>query len=138
VAVSGIETAFFGVLGRDAESKVSGAGKSFVRLNVRVGDGEGAQWVGVMVFDPDAIALADNLTKGARVYVEGRLSVSEWTGSDGAKRHGLSVMSWHCRLSQIGRNKPKRKSDREATAPYAPGNGPAFYDDNIPFATEVR
>ena len=34
--MSGIECAFFGTLGRDAESKVSKTGKPYLRLNVRV------------------------------------------------------------------------------------------------------
>src|ERR1700738_1513574 len=103
--MSGIEAAFLGTLGKNAESKVSASGKAYLRLNVRVGDGDSAQWVSVMAFDQDAIDAADKMTTGARVYVEGRLSINEWTGKDGAKRTGLSVMSWHCRLSQIGRNK---------------------------------
>jgi single-stranded DNA-binding protein len=109
--MSGIEAAFFGALGRDAESKVSKNGKSYLKLNVRVGDGDAAQWVSVMCFDEKAIAVAEQMTKGARVYVEGRLEISEWTGQDGAQRHGLSCMSWHTRLSQIGRQKPKRERD---------------------------
>jgi single-stranded DNA-binding protein len=106
--MSGIEAAFFGALGRDAESKISKGGKPYLRLNIRVGDGDGAQWVSVMVFDQSAIDAVDKLIKGARCYVEGSLSVTEWSGQDGVKRHGLSVMSWHCRLSQIGRNKAPR------------------------------
>ena len=35
--------------------------------------------------------MADRLVQGARVYVEGKLSQTEWTGSDGVKRHGLSA-----------------------------------------------
>jgi single-stranded DNA-binding protein len=106
--MSGIKAAFFGALSRDAEAKTSKAGKAYLRLNVRVGDGDGVQWVSVMAFDQNAIAAVDKLLKGARVYVEGSLSVTEWSGQDGATRHGLSVMSWHCRLSQIGRNKAPR------------------------------
>jgi single-stranded DNA-binding protein len=106
--MSGIEAAFFGALSRDAESKTSKSGKHYLRLNLRVGDGDGAQWVSVMAFDQNAIDVADKLLKGARVYVEGSLSVTEWSRQDGVKRHGLSMMSWHCRLSQIGRNRPKR------------------------------
>jgi single-stranded DNA-binding protein len=99
--MTGIKSAFFGTLGRDAEVKTSKAGKEYLRLNVRTGDddGDGAQWVSVMVFDQDVVNTAEKMVKGARVYVEGRLSVDEWTGADGTKRHGLSVMSWHCRLS---------------------------------------
>ncbi|HZR74556.1 single-stranded DNA-binding protein [Bradyrhizobium sp.] len=109
--MSGIEAAFFGALSRNAESKTSQAGKRYLRMNVRIGDGDAVQWVNVTVFDPAAIEAADKLVKGARVYIEGRLSLDEWTAQDGAKRHGLSAASWHCRLSQIGRNKPKRETE---------------------------
>jgi single-stranded DNA-binding protein len=103
-----IEAAMFGVLGKDAEAKTSGSGKNYLRLNLRVGDGPGAQWVNAMTFDPDAFAVADTMVKGSRVYIEGKLSLDEWSGQDGAKRHGLSLLSGYCRLSQIGRNKPPR------------------------------
>jgi single-stranded DNA-binding protein len=105
-----IEAAMFGVLGKDAEAKTSESGKNYLRLNLRVGDGQGAQWVNATTFDPDAFATADKMVKGARVYIEGKLSLDEWTGHDGTKRHGLSLMSGHCRLSQIGRNKPPREA----------------------------
>lgn len=108
--MSGIEAAFFGALGRDAESKTSGSGKRYLRLNVRIGDGDAVQWVNVTCFDANAIGLTEKLIKGARVYIEGRLSLDEWTAQDGSKRHGLSTVSWHCRLSEIGRNKPKREN----------------------------
>lgn len=107
--MSGIEAAFFGALGRDAESKVSKSGKRYLQLNVRVGDGDSAQWVSVMCFDEEAIQLAPMMTKGARIYCEGRIEISEWSGQDGAQRHGLSCLSWHTRLAQIGRHKPKRE-----------------------------
>jgi single-stranded DNA-binding protein len=109
------------------------AGKRYLRLSVRVRDGDGAQWVSVMAFDPEAMAVADRLVQGARVYVEGKLSQTEWTGSDGVKRHGLSVMSWHCRLPHIGLNKPTKKP-REDPAPKegAHTTGDDF-NDSIPF-----
>jgi single-stranded DNA-binding protein len=115
--MSGIEAAMFGVLGKDAERKTSGSGKSYVRLNLRIGDGNAVQWVNAMTFDPEAIAAADKMRKGAAVYIEGKLSLDEWTGQDGAKRHGLSLMSGHCRLAQIGRNRPVRKADEGEARP---------------------
>lgn len=137
---SGIEVAFFGALGRDAESKTSKSGKLYLRLNVRVGDGDDVQWVSVMAFDEKAIAVADKMLKGARVYVEGRISIDEWTGQDGAKRTGLSCMSWHCRLAQIGRNRPSKKSGISVAAgtnrkPDRPAGTAADRDlnDEIPF-----
>ena len=132
--MAGIEAAFFGTLGRDAEAKTSKAGKTYLKLNVRVGEGDTPQWISVMAFDQEAIAAADRMLKGAKVYIEGRLSLDEWTGADGAKRHGLSVMSFHCRLAAIGRNKAKRERATESPAP----GGAVPFNDDIPFAPEVR
>ena len=116
-AAMSIEAAFFGSLGKNAEQKTSASGKRYLRLSVRVGDGDGAQWVSVLAFDPEAMGVADRLVQGARVYVEGRLELTEWTGSDGVKRRGLNVLSWHCRLPHIGRNRPKKPSQNPAPAP---------------------
>jgi single-stranded DNA-binding protein len=75
------------------------------------------------------------LLKGARVYLEGRLSLNEWTASDGTTRTGLSILSWHCRLAQIGR--AKVKPEKSKPAPQSAPAGAAF-DDPIPFAPEWR
>jgi single-stranded DNA-binding protein len=132
-----IEAAFFGTLGRDAEAKTSRNDKPYLRLNVRVSDGDAAQWVSVMAFDEQAVEAADKMVKGARVYVEGALRLDEWTAADGTKRHGLNVMSWHTRLAAIGRNKPKREKTGGTVKPRAAGGGD-FHDDKIPFAPEWR
>ena len=138
--MSGIEAAMFGVLGKDAEHKTSSSGKSYLRLNLRIGDGNAVQWVNAMTFDPDAIAVVDKMRKGARVYIEGKLSLDEWTGQDGAKRHGLSLMSWHCRLSQIGRNRPRRTDSAREDRPKAASSGRAraAASDYAPIGAEAR
>ena len=113
--MSGIEVAFFGALGRDAEaktSKTSKTSKPYLRMNVRVGDGDGCQWISVLVFDAQATEQSDKFVNGARCYVECTLRLEQWTGQDGTKRHGLSVMSWHCRLAP----KRKRKSAHDSRA----------------------
>ena len=146
-----IECAFFGSLVRDAEAKTSKAGKKYLRFNIRTGDGDTAQFINTTVFDPEAIADADRLAKGVRVYIEGRLSLDTWTGQDGVARHGLSATVWHCRLSHIGRNRPTRQDQQKQSDPpasdrgcaarndYGPnGGGSAYLNDEIPFAPEVR
>jgi single-strand DNA-binding protein len=130
--MSAIECAFFGALARDAERRTSKAGRGYLKFTVRTGDGDDVTWVGVMCFDEKALELADKMAAGARVYVEGKLSLDEWTGQDGSKRHSLSVTSWYTRLSQIGRNRPRRDEhktgrERAAESAYAPA------DDNIDF-----
>jgi single-strand DNA-binding protein len=135
-----IEAAMFGMLGKNAEPKTSASGKNYLRLNIRTGDGEAAQWVNAMCFDADAITVADSMVKGARVYIEGTLKLDEWTGQDGAKRHGLSLMSWHCRLSQIGRNRPSRAASAREDRPKAAANGRAraAASDYAPIGAEAR
>jgi single-strand DNA-binding protein len=110
-----IECAVSGNLGRDAELKTSKAGRQYLKLAVRAGDKESGSWVSISVFDDDAIAKVDKLTKGTAVYVEGSLSLDEWTAKDGTKRQGLSVMARYCRVARIGRN-----GDRPPTFGSAP------------------
>src|SRR6516165_8669118 len=97
----GIEAAFLGTLGKDAEPKTSTRGRLYLRMNVRVGDGEGAQWVNITCFDGKAIETPHKFMKGARVYCECRLTLDKWTDQAGAERYGLNGMAWHCRLSEI-------------------------------------
>ncbi|MGD0316601.1 MAG: single-stranded DNA-binding protein [Xanthobacteraceae bacterium] len=141
--MSAIEVALFGTLGRDAEHKTSAKGKAYLRANIAVSQGEETTWVNAMVFDVAAIDDAAKFIKGARVYLEGRLQLSEWTDRDGKQRHGLSVMSWHCRLSQIGRSRPERDrkpppagrtkfTTAKPAASSSASNG-AELNDDIPF-----
>jgi integrase/single-stranded DNA-binding protein len=136
-----IECAFTGTLGRDAEVKTSGKGRQYVKLNLRVAEADDAQWVSVISFDPDAVPLAGTFVKGAKVYVEGRISMSEWTRQDGAKRTGLSAIANFSRLVQIGRHRARDESNghrqaaargRDDTRRSEPVYGGPVYDDEIP------
>jgi single-stranded DNA-binding protein len=129
------EVAYQATLTRAAEVKTSSAGKPYLRLTaLRIGDGDKVQWINAIAFDPDAIATADKFVKGARVYIEGRLTLDKWKAADGSERSGLSCVAFHCRLAQIGRNRVKRpRSDAApALAPAAPGKQHADFDDEIP------
>jgi single-strand DNA-binding protein len=114
-----IEAAFFATVARNPEPKTSQSGKSYMRLNCRDGDGEKVTWINVTIFGDLVRELAGKVVKGSRVYVEGRLSLDEWTGQDGVKRHGLSVAAWRCELPKIGRNRPPPENGRSTLAPRA-------------------
>jgi single-strand DNA-binding protein len=133
-----IEAALFGTLGRDAELKTSKNGKPYLRLNVACSEGETTTWVSATIFDQAAIDNAAKLIKGARVYLEGRVSINEWTVSDGTKRTGLSLFSWHCRLSRIGRAKDKIEKPNPAAVEPAPTGTVVDFDDDVPFNYEWR
>ena len=131
------EVAYQATLTRNGEVKISGAGKSYLRLTaLRIGDGDKVQWVNTIAFDLDAIAAAAKFVKGARIYVEGRLTLDKWKAADGSERSGLSCVAWHCRLSGIGHNRVKRpraKPAPAATAAAAVTATPRIdFDDEIP------
>jgi single-stranded DNA-binding protein len=132
--MTGIECAFFGALTRNADQRISKSGKPFTLMNVVVGDGDARQFVSVIVFG-DAALNVSPLEKSRRVYIEGRIEISEWTGQDDAKRYGLKVTSFHAtEVSKIG-----RRRERNAKAATKPGRGVAsparndFHSDEIPF-----
>jgi single-stranded DNA-binding protein len=87
----------------------------------------------IEAFDEAAAHAPEEFAKGPRVYVEGTIRFEEWTAQDGAKRSGLNCISWHCRLSEIGRNRPKsdRKVGDDRNRSARPAN--AFHDDPIGF-----
>jgi single-stranded DNA-binding protein len=129
-----IEAAFVGTLGRDAEGKVSKNGKPYLRLNARVGGGDAAQWVSILVFDGNVAESPEKFMKGARVYCEGTIKLEEWTGQDGAKRAGLSCFASLCRLSEIGSNKPKtQKPAKSADTAPRPVRANDFHSDEVPW-----
>jgi single-stranded DNA-binding protein len=104
-----LDVAFLGSLVADAELKTSKNGKPYLRFRCAVGGGDDVQWVSVMLFG-DCVEELRDAVKGVRVYCEGRLKLDKWTGQDGVERQGLSVMSSHARIAQIGEHKPKRES----------------------------
>ncbi len=128
--MTGVECALFGALTRDADHRTSKNGKPFTLLNVVVGDGDARQFVSVIVFGDSAVTVG-TLEKGRRVYVEGRIEISEWTAQDGAKRSGLKVTSFYAaEVSKIGRRRERngnagKKRDRPV-ASQAPND---FYSD---------
>jgi single-stranded DNA-binding protein len=128
-----IECAFLGTLSRDAEAKVSKSGKQYLSMNMRVGDGDGGQWISVRLFGECATDLMSKaLLKGTAVYIEGSLRLDTWEAADGSKKSGLSCMSWFARPSAIGNRKPKR----ERTSKPKPTGQAArndFYSDSIGF-----
>lgn len=103
-----IECAFFGKLFADAEQKVSKAGKPYLKLLFRIDENDAAEFVNVRSFDEKCLPDTDKFVRAARVYVEGKVSINRCNWLDGTERSNLSVLSWHCRLAQIGRQKVKR------------------------------
>lgn len=130
--MTGVECALFGALTRDADHRTSKNGKPFTLLNVAVGDGEGRQFVSVIVFG-DAAGNVAELEKGRRVYVEGKVEVADWTGSDGVRRAGLKVVSFNAvEVSKIGRRRDRKKAEKPADNGAPAAAGADGFNDEIP------
>ncbi len=132
----GIESAVSGTTTRDVVAKVSAKGRAYVQLNLKIGDGDEAQFVNVLAFDADIIeaAKAGKIAKGVMIYAEGRLQIGQWTGNDGRSRLELKMMAHYTRLPEIGRNKPKKAKPAKAGASTTDTEKlESFYNDSIPF-----
>lgn len=135
-----IECAFTGRLAHEPEIKTSKAGTPWASLSVGVGESDALQWVRVAVFGEMAEAIRA-LPKGAKIYVEGRLKLEEWTGKDGVARHGLNVAATLVQpIGQIGKKRTSKASDggvRDWQRPVASGSSgeqrEALVEDGIPF-----
>jgi single-strand DNA-binding protein len=140
----GIETAFWGVLGKDPELKTSKSGKAYTGMNVVVVTGatddgkDVSQWLRVVCFGETAEAIAARAKKGDRIYCEGTLTLTQWNDAHGEVRHGLNVAAWKCeRLSAIGRNRQfKERGHEPALSSFKDGaerqlKGTAFAAENL-------
>ena len=142
----GIETAFWGTLGKDPELKTSKTGNPFATMNVAVtvgqsDDGKDAtQWVRVACFGDTAKTIASRAKKGDRIYCEGTLTLNTWESSDGETRFGLSVAAWRCeRLASIGKSRERKQGDYQANGNAGSyqkqdaGHGARDFNDEMPF-----
>ena len=110
----GIECAVLATLTRDFPTLApANRAEALHAPKPRCGRGRGQTYLSAIVFGDSATEVA-TLVKGERVYLEGRVEISEWVGRDGEKKTGLKITSFFARPPHIGRRKPPRAKD---TAP---------------------
>jgi single-strand DNA-binding protein len=91
-----------GNLGRDPEMRYTPSGQAVTQFTVAVNrnfkDHEGnwqeeTEWFRVVAWGPTGERAAENLRKGNKVYVEGRLQTRQWEGQDGQKRYTTELIA---------------------------------------------
>ncbi len=91
-----------GNLGKDPEMRFTANGNAVTTFtvatnrNFRRPDGEWERetdWFDVVTWNQLAERCSQNLQKGSRVYVEGRLHTRSWEGQDGQRRYRTEVIA---------------------------------------------
>lgn len=117
-----------------------------INLTYRAQDGtekEEVCYVDVVVWGRQAETCRDYLSKGAPIFVEGRLQLDQWEGPEGEKKSRLRVRADRVQFLSRGGGgagggrggRPEggagRERSGESPAPKAPAADPA--DDDVPF-----
>ena len=91
-----------GRLGADPEMRYTSGGNAVTTFRVASSrrrnspDGEPreeTEWFRVVAWDKLAEIVSNHLSKGSRVYIEGRLQTRSWEGQDGQKRYTTEVVA---------------------------------------------
>jgi single-strand DNA-binding protein len=111
--LNGITACATGRIGSDGELKHSSGGNPYVTFNLALdvakkADGDPTEWLRVAVFGEQAEALTGKLSKGGRVYVEGRLRLETWTTRENEQRSTLKLAAWVCQPMGIENRRPRQ------------------------------
>ena len=150
-----------GNLGRDPEMRYTPNGQAVTQFTVAVNrnfrgqDGnwqEETEWFRVVAWGPLAERTAENLRKGRKVYVEGRLQTRQWEDKDGQKRYTTELVAQQVTAldrpardeGDLGGDAPTPRTDaspprgRGGDVATSSGSGPASGEtyedlDDLPF-----
>lgn len=129
-----------GVLGRDAETKFTPSGTAVTNFSIATSQSykkddqwqEKTSWTNIVLWGAEK--LASYLTKGSKVYLEGRLETRSYEDKNGDKKYVTEVIADSqsvvlCNSKPVGED---NNGYNRHSAPQADGF-PGSVDDDIPF-----
>lgn len=123
-----------GNLTRDVELKHTASGKSFAKFGLAVNEGFGdkqkSHFFDVIAWEKIADTINNNLSKGAKILIEGRLQQETWDDKEtGQKRSKVSVVCTSVEFLS------KKQVEQEANKPVAVGVGvdAGVGEEEVPF-----
>jgi single-strand DNA-binding protein len=130
-----------GNVGRDPEMRYTQAGKPVLNFSVacnRMGpqtpEGERreeTEWFTVVCFGRLAEVAQNLVTKGSKVFVEGRIQTRSYEGRDGQTRHVVEVVAGE--LQMLSPRQRPEMGDHPTMSPVAVGVADADNLDDVPF-----
>ncbi|HKT79212.1 MAG TPA: single-stranded DNA-binding protein [Vicinamibacterales bacterium] len=136
-----------GNLGRDAELRYTPGGAAVATLNMATTEvwndksgqkQEKTEWHRVVLWGKPAESLAEYLTKGKQIYVEGRLQTRQWDDKDGNKRYTTEIRGDRVVLLGGGSGRGASMSSMDRGGDHMAHGAPVepsepLSDDDIPF-----
>ncbi|MDA8419085.1 MAG: single-stranded DNA-binding protein [Desulfobacteraceae bacterium] len=126
-----------GNLGANPEVRYTQAGTPVASFNLAtsetwVKDGkknEKTEWHRIVVFDRLAEVCGEYLSKGSKVYIEGKIQTRQWDDKDGNKRYTTEIVAREMKmLSPKGGGDHPASRDEEPPPPE-----PASMGEDVPF-----
>ena len=127
-----------GNVGRNPEFRATPDGTSVANMSIAITekykDKQGQQkeiteWVNIVFFGKLADIVAQYVTKGSQVYVEGKLKTDKYE-KDGIVRYSTKVVGE--KMQMLGRKNEKQNNTEQRPQESEPEMPPEF-DDDIPF-----
>ncbi len=120
-----------GRLAQDPEVRYTQSGKAVASFTIAVnpftgGGQKEADFIPIVAWEKLAETCGNNLTKGQRVLVEGRLQIRSYETSDGQKRRVAEVIAQNIEFLE-------RKQATEESKEANPFGGQVFPEEEIPF-----
>ena len=120
-----------GNLGADPETKKTASGQSITLFNVATSNAwtnregqrqEHTEWHRIVVWGKLAETCAEYLSKGKKVYIEGRLQTRSWEDDKNQKRYTTEIVA--SQVLFLSGNPEKRSSAESSSSSYS--SEPAF------------
>lgn len=135
-----------GHLGEDPKAAALPSGKAVSNFSVATGESwtdrqtgekrENTEWHRIVAFDRLGEICNQYLTKGAQVYLEGKLRTRKWQDREGNDRYTTEILASELRMLGGGRDRSESSDCSEAPAaaprPSSTEKRDEF-DDDIPF-----
>lgn len=130
-----------GRLTKDPEVRYTNSGKVVAMFVLAVNrpftDANGqrdADFINVVIWGKQAEAVGNNVTKGQRLLVEGRLQVRSYDANDGTKKYVTEVVAYNFEFIE-------KKGDKAAPVPNAPKDNQTSpmesFGAAVPFTEEI-
>lgn len=136
-----------GNLGRDPELRYTPQSKAVCTISVattekrrdKTGELQDiTTWFKITLWNKMAENAAKYLTKGSPVYIEGRLSIEEWSDRDGKNRYNVEVQATDMQFIGSSRSNDSGTSGNHDQDDFSDipdfSRGSASDDDDVPFA----